>query len=48
LISPSEKVLAEMDNVRMERVEQLQKAIAQGNFKVDPQAVAEAMLKKED
>ncbi|HHX75377.1 MAG: flagellar biosynthesis anti-sigma factor FlgM [Firmicutes bacterium] len=41
-------VLAEMDTVRTERIEQLREAIAKGSFKVDPQAVAEAMLKKED
>ena len=43
----AETVLAEMDEVRMERLEQLREAIAQGSYKVDPLAVAEAMLKKE-
>lgn len=48
MVQKAAKAAAELDEVRVEKVDQIKEEIEQGTFKLDNKKIAEAMLKEQD
>ncbi|NLM51576.1 MAG: flagellar biosynthesis anti-sigma factor FlgM [Firmicutes bacterium] len=46
-IAEAVKLVMQMDDVRLERVQELQAKMKAGNYRVDPEELAEAMLSQD-